>query len=254
MLVLLLLALGSVEAVKKAPPSALFEAYAMAPYGYYYPYPPYPGYGPPPGQPPYAPPPAQAGAYPVPAGPYGPPPPGFYPPFISQPGQGYYDPRMGMQFSYDQRAPPARPVVQQDQPPVPPPQVEDTVPAQPKRTETPHPYPVVAAKLSQRTVTTPNPLKAALSEALNEATKDIDKANAQAATRLVSFDGLDYSPRNNPPPVSLSQESVPIDDHILNWRELVGLPGSNPMKDPLNPVSDDGVTPLLAGHVNDRLR
>ena len=231
-MLVLLLALSCVEAVKK---SSLFEAYAMAPYGYYYP-PPYAPYNTP-----YAP------QYQQPPPYAGPPPPGYFPPYMPPPQAGYYDPRYGMQFAAPERQQQyqAPPVLQG------PPSRAVAAPVQEMREEPVKQAPQV---VKQTVETTPSPLKVALAEALSEASKQIDKANAQTASHLVSFDNLDYSPRHNPPPVSLSQDTVPIDDHILNWRELVGISGSNLAKDPPNPVSEDGVTPLLAGHVNDRLR
>jgi hypothetical protein len=96
-------------------------------------------------------------------------------------------------------------------------------------------------------VPTHNPLKDALSVALTEASKQIDEANKHAKLKFVSFDDIDYNPRKArvAAPVSLSDERVPIDDHILNWRELVGLPANNPVMEQSKPVLHDGVTPML---------
>ena len=108
--------------------------------------------------------------------------------------------------------------------------------------DAPQPPPVVEEQLIGPAN---NPLKEALSKALEDASKQIDKANAHAAMKLASFDDIDFSPRkSNSRPISLAEDSVPIDNHILNWRELVGLPPSN--RD-VKPVSHDGVTPMLDG-------
>jgi len=96
--------------------------------------------------------------------------------------------------------------------------------------------------------TTVNPLKEELTKALNDATKEMDKVKHNAVLSLSTFDNLDWKPTVDKPleRMSLSDGTVPIDNHILNWRDLVGLPSSS------SPFSEDakptglGDTPLLA--------
>jgi hypothetical protein len=88
--------------------------------------------------------------------------------------------------------------------------------------------------------TTSNPLKDELTRALNEASKEMDKVKHNAALSLSSFDDLDWKPESKKtiPRMSLSDETVPVDNHILNWRDLVGLPQSrSSLSDGANPIA-----------------
>ena len=102
-------------------------------------------------------------------------------------------------------------------------------------------------ELTTTTTTTANPMSAALDKALAEANKEIDKANHQA-NEFANFNDLELNQPVSSPfgggSVSLSDASVPIDNHILNWRELVGLP-SNPLVDGNKLNSNEVRKPLL---------
>lgn len=85
-------------------------------------------------------------------------------------------------------------------------------------------------------------MHAALENAVDEANREIEKANRQAS-EFAAFDKMKFSPEAG----SLSDSSVPIDNHILNWRELVGLP-TNPLladQSPKQGAFDDVMKPLL---------
>ncbi len=226
-------------------PSSLFEAYAMypQPYGYYM-QSPYPVFGQQ-QQPPMFPP--QQPQQPPPMYPMYPPyfmpplPPNYYP----QPPQALAFPQPYMQAQPSRpelpAAPPSRPVQAQ---------AFELAPPKPA-VELVEKAPVPAPALEEELIApTKNPLKEALSSALDEASKQIDKANHNAALKLASFDDIDFSPRREQQkPISLAQEPVPIDNRILNWRELVGLPPANPVMENRRPISNDGVTPMLDGAV-----
>jgi hypothetical protein len=209
-----------VKNLRKEKPSSLFEAYAMypTPYGGYYvqPAPPYPMFS------------QGAG---IPLGPqqygqYGPVPP-MYSPYYAP--QGYYQ-----QPVYAQA--PQMMLTERQAPPPPPPQIQLATAAVVSPAPMPAQVRQVPNVLTSTRVSlnenkpTKNPLKDALSEALSEASRQIDNANKQASSEFVSFDGIDYSShRTTAAPLSFSGDTVPIDDHILNWRELVGLPSNNPI-------------------------
>jgi hypothetical protein len=102
-------------------------------------------------------------------------------------------------------------------------------------------------EVTTTTTTTANPMSAALDKALAEANKEIDKANHQA-NEFAGLNDLKFNQPISSPfgggTVSLSDASVPIDNHILNWRELVGLP-SNPLTDGNKLNSEEVRKPLL---------
>lgn len=69
-----------------------------------------------------------------------------------------------------------------------------------------------------------NELKDKLTRALTEASKQMDKVS-NSALAPNAFDDLIWKPSSSPiETMSLSEDTVPIDNHILNWRDLVGLP------------------------------
>jgi hypothetical protein len=233
-------------------PSSLFEAYAMYPYGGYYMQPAYP----PPMFPQQSPPqiqapvfgPGQPGYPPMYAPYYMPPPAGYYqqppPAAVAFPQPPAYAPPQAPELSAAIRPPPAPPVTEQKRVSEEPEGLIRTerFPEETKRIPPAH----LTIPSDEQLIPTKNPLKEALTDALKEASRQIDKANEHAALNLVSFDDIDFAPkRSTAPPVSLSQESVPIDNHILNWRDLVGLPPSNPVMKDRMPIEHDGVTPLL---------
>ena len=215
---------------KKKATSSLFEAYAMYPYGggyYMQPPQPYPMF-------------AQGPSVPMPPGP----PPMYAPYFVPQ---GYYQPPV----AFPQPPPYVQPQQRQDSlrfvetipPSAPPTMVAAAQREQPRRLVPTQSPPVVAA---QEEVTTRNPLKDALSDALLEASREIDNANKQAVSHFVSFNDIDYSSRKSTPaPLSYGEGSVPIDNHILNWRDLVGLPANTQVMS----VQNDGITPMLQTNV-----
>lgn len=94
----------------------------------------------------------------------------------------------------------------------------------------------------QETTTTPNPMHAALENAVDEANREIEKANRQAS-EFAAFDKMKFSPEAG----SMSDSTVPIDNHILNWRELVGLPQNPLLADQTSKhgAFDDVMKPLL---------
>ena len=277
---------GTLAVKRKASESSLFEAYAMYPYGYYVPQYPMMASGPAPmpqpmpqpmGQPMFT-----GYPQPMPMMPQGMPMPQLQPVGYPQPYSSYYmQPPPPPQGFYQQPGPansvPGTSVSAAAQSTGPASSsTESSVPEKSALTRTqsnpegtrsrvngqvehnpgsavsvPVPEPISAQKLSgvsDNTETlTHNPLKDALSEALNEASKQIDEANKHAKMKFVSFDDIDFAPKKTKVavPVSLSDERVPIDDHILNWRELVGLPAKNPVMEQSKPVLNDGVTPML---------
>ncbi len=237
-LVRILVMAWAAQAVKRkaGKPSSLFEAYAMYPYGYYMqPYP----MMPPPG-------PAYPGGYPMMAAQSMPPQPPPYPYGSYYMPQGYYPMAPFPSAARPQVEPPQ--VGADPEPAIPDVPVNTPVPVRFVEKMNPEPRRVTVEKRQKPDVSTPNPLKDALASALNEASQQIDKANKHAKLNFVSFDDLDFAPHHSTAaPVSLSAESVPIDDHILNWRELVGLPASNPVMKAGAPVLHDGVTPHLDG-------
>ena len=224
---------------KAGKPSSLFEAYAMYPYGYYMqPYPMMQPQGPP-----------FPGAYPMMAAQSMPPQPPPYPYGSYYMPQGYY-PMAPFPSAPRPQVSEAPPQVRSDpEPAIPDVPVNTPAPVRfVERRADPEPQRFSVDKRQKTDLSAPNPLKDALASALNEASQQIDKANKHAKLNFVSFDDLDFSPRHSTPaPVSMSEESVPIDDHILNWRELVGLPASNPVMEAGVPVKHDGVTPHLDG-------
>jgi hypothetical protein len=87
--------------------------------------------------------------------------------------------------------------------------------------------PVVEAPVREHTQAEkdePSELKDKLTKALAEASKQMDKVTNNALAPN-AFDDLIWKPTTpNVETMSLSDQTVPIDNHILNWRDLVGLP------------------------------
>ena len=211
-----LLTLSLVTGVKRSEPvkSSLFQSWAEPPPYMMYPNYMQPGFAPEYMQQRYAPP------YPYPPMNYypqaPPPPPGYF--------QQQYQPYpYGYQPALQAASPPPV-VVEYQTPPVlterkPAVEVKEPEAAVPPIAQSVEPVQAVPQ-------TTPSPMKAALSKAMNDAMKQMDKVT-DSALDLSTFDNLHYSaPAASRPPVrmSLSEETVPLDSHILNWRELVGLP------------------------------
>ena len=95
--------------------------------------------------------------------------------------------------------------------------------------------------------TTPSPMKLVLTKELDDAMKQIDKVGTSALDMSSSFDNLKWTPKPmDRAPMSLSEDTVPIDNHILNWRELVGLPSTNSLSNDKELVSLKS-TPMLTG-------
>lgn len=244
---------GAVTGVKKADKSSLFQAYAMNPYGYpgyYMPYQPMAYYAMPPNGPP--------AYYPQIAAPQGPQVPNMAPPLMPVGPYAYQPPRQPPQYYYQPQAYSTQITakVRDDPMPVGPdgtgpfPGLEtpfrqsqhsasrgDSMPQAPKPSETRQPG------------SSNGPIKEAFSVAMEEAAKQIDQVNAKAA-EITAFNQAEVAaPFSLPKEVSLSQESVPIDSHILNWRDLVGLPSRNPVINGEAPLKSE-VTPLLSGKWN----
>ena len=229
--------------IKKKPSSSLFQTYAI-PYPYAY-------YGPPLSQYSMMAPPQQPQFY-------GPPPQGFpeqplfqySPPMYMQPPpqQMYipYGPSPSQQQVFSNGQQESLPVTS----PAPAPQKIpiENVPIKniPLRSFF-MPVRSPQEEFTTTTTTTANPMSAALDKALAEANKEIDKANHQA-NEFANFNDLELNQPVSSPfgggSVSLSDASVPIDNHILNWRELVGLP-SNPLVDGNKLNSNEVRKPLL---------
>ena len=203
--------------VPMAPPYAPYPPYMYDPNGYYYGYPAPGMMGPPP--PPMAAPPQYYMENSPPMSPpvyYG------YPP-VPQQGPPPVEPPVGQpRVMYTQRQPkresPSPPITQQ-------------VAEEPISTSAP-----TVVQLENPTVgspvqvhahdekSEPNELKDKLSKALAEASKQMEKVS-NSALAPNAFDDLIWKPSSSPMgTMSLSEESVPIDNHILNWRDLVGLP------------------------------
>ena len=245
------------EGVKKpGPKSSLFQSWAMAPYPYMQqqqqfaqqymdqagPYgpprgPEY-GYGGPQAWPPYP-----GGYYPMgyqngPA-----PPPMYYYPQAPQPPQyPTYQVTEPSRTEYSAYPPRPAPAIGYQTPPV---LLADPAHEKPSEAQAASPTPEVHAETVS---TTASPMKVALSQAMNDAMKQMDKVT-DSAVDLTSFDNLHYVPTQPPvKPVrlSLSEETVPLDSHILNWRELVGLPKSNSETDTRYIINENN-TPMLSG-------
>ena len=245
--------LVSAQAVKKAAKSSLFQAYALNPYPYspyYMPYPPqmafYPMQTPQGGIPTpnyYVQP--EMPAFPIP--PYG-----YQPmaaPQAPAPSKDYYYPTA----TYANVGPIAGSPMNMAGGPSPP-SIARTD-AQATQLAVPETYPNPGAqvnsqetKLPEQSRSEPGPIKAALSAALDEAAKEIDQLNAHTA-EMTTLDKLGSQSSFKLPKISLSEESVPIDDHILNWKELIGLPNKNSVVENREPVQSDS-TPLLSGKWN----
>jgi hypothetical protein len=233
----------SVQGVKKpATKSSLFQAYSMSPYSYppyYMPYPMafYPMQSPQAGPGPnyYVQP--EIPGYPMP--PYG------YQPIAAPqaapaPSKEYYYP------TYPNPPPMMNPAVNMATMVTHSPPIAPAIPE--NRLEPPVSDPQTQANAQDPTQSTGGPIKAALSAALEEASKEIDQVNKHTA-ELTSLDKLSTQSSFKLPKISLSEESVPIDDHILNWKELIGVPDKNPLienREPVNAVS----MPLLSGKWN----
>ena len=230
------------------PKSSLFQTWAAPPY--MYPYMQAPGPLNPPGYFPYS--------Y------QGPPPPmGYYPPpqptYYQQ--QFQYAPPMGpAMIPFNYQGPPNPPVVAYQPPPVmmaaqPMQQISQMTAQAPeaasKAATTTQTQTDKLSSVESAATTTASPMKAELSRALNDAMKQMDKVT-DSALDLSTFDNLRYVPPASPPPVrlSLSQDTVPIDNHILNWRELVGLPSTNSLTEKGKDPVTESTTPLLSGKWN----
>lgn len=244
---------GAVTGVKKADKSSLFQAYAMNPYGYpgyYMPYQPMAYYTMPPNGPP--------AYYPQMAAPQGPQVPNMAPPPMPVGPYAYQPPRQAPQYYYPPQAysPQITAKVRDDPMPVGPEgtvtlPVVDNQSSQGERSPTHGNSMAQAPKPSENRQpgSSNGPIKEAFSVAMEEAAKQIDQVNAKAE-EITAFNQAEVaSPFSLPKEVSLSQESVPIDSHILNWRDLVGLPSRNPVVDGNEPLTSE-VTPLLSGKWN----
>jgi hypothetical protein len=167
---------------------------------------------------------------------YGYPPPGMMPP-MAPPSQYYVDngPPPPVYYGYPQMVPQQAPLTAKPQAMYaarPPPRVVQREAAQ---QENPTQAPV-AVELQKQVVESPikehakvethepNELKDELTKALNEASHQMDKVS-NSALAPNAFDDLVWKPSSSPiETMSLSEDTVPIDNHILNWRDLVGLP------------------------------
>ena len=235
-----LLAVASAVRIDKAgsgpvKKSSLFEAYAVNPYGYAPQY-----YVPQPQQ--MIPQQQQMAYYGMPQQPYYYPQQQQYPmqPYqyqpqpMGRPNPGYYYPQPQQQPHYVENVPlqPAPPAtgILADQ-------------VQVKSVPTAAVAPVAKARVQVAPAET---VKSDLAKALEEASRQIDKANANTVD-FASYENINFQPI--PPtkaPMSFSEETVPIDNHILNWRELVGLPANNPVVHNDAAIMD-ATTPMLSG-------
>ena len=227
---------GFVQSVKKAKPSSLFQTFAAPPMPYPY------AFYPPPFPPQYYQPQGfEPQMYP-------------YPPMYMPPQQMYMSPYPQQpmmpvppfQQGFSQPPSPPAPIVERSvEKPRPQEQVQDPLfDFTPKTFFSPIEH--VKPEKKEPISTTQSPMHVVLANALDEANKDIDKAS-QHENDFASFDNIKFStPTPFTAPVSLSDASVPIDNHILNWRELVGLP-SNPLTEDQRRNSNDVMKPLLPG-------
>lgn len=204
--------------------SSLFQAWAMSPYPpSYYPYPPY-----------YGPYPQMQPVYDQPGFMINQSPPQQAPQYFYPPGNQY--PQYPPPQQYMAASPASTPPVTYYQ--APPPQVKNIVMAPPapvpqQQHDDPQPRTVLKVDVpdTRQSSTQPSPIKEALQKELDKAAKALDNIAAHAPD-LSQFDNLAWKPVASSNPVeqlSLAQDPVPLDTHILNWRKLVGLPPNDPV-------------------------